>query len=71
MEKIINNIVKVSFGTDFINEVDKTLRFLEDKGLILSIEKNNGIDCINYVIEFKDAEAAFLFGRTRPQLKII
>ena len=68
MEKFDNKI-EVSYGTDFIEEVDKTLDNLKKNGLILSVVKSDGIDCIKYVIEFKNAEGAFLFGRSRPQLK--
>lgn len=68
MEKFENKI-KVSYGTDFIEEVDKTLDNLKDHKLVLSVEKINGVDCINYLIEFKNAEGAFLFGLSRPQLK--
>lgn len=71
MEKLINNKIDVSYGTDFINEVDKTLALLTNHELILSVEKNEVVDGFNYVIEFKNAEAAFLFGRTRPQIKIV
>ncbi len=67
----LENKLEVTFGTDFVKEVDKTLKFLEEKGLVLSIEKNNGVDCVNYIIEFKNAEGSFLFGRTRPQIKIV
>lgn len=61
------NKIEVSYGTDFIKEVDETLDNLKRHNLVLSIKKNNGIDCINYIIEFKNAEGAFLFGRSRPQ----
>jgi len=62
------NKIEISFGTDFIDEVDKTLENLKNNGLVLSVEKKNGVDCIKYIIEFKNAEGAFLFGRSRPQL---
>ena len=62
------NKIEVSFGSDMIEQVDKTLNNLKIHKLVLSVEKNNGIDCIKYIIEFKNAEAAFLFGRSRPQI---
>ncbi len=68
MEKF-NNKIEVSYGTDFIEEVDKTLDNLKSNELILSIEKTNGIDCVKYIIEFKNAEGAFLFGLSRLQLR--
>jgi len=68
MEKFENK-VEVSYGTDFIKEVDETLENLKKHELVLSVEKKNGVDCIKYIIEFKNAEGAFLFGRSRPQLK--
>jgi hypothetical protein len=68
MEKFENKI-EVSYGTNFVKEVDRTLDNLKNHNLVLSVEKNNGVDCIKYIIEFKDAEAAFLFGLSRPQIK--
>lgn len=62
------NKIEVSFGTDLIEQVDKTLNNLKVHKLVLSVEKSNGVDCIKYIIEFENAEAAFLFGRTRPQI---
>lgn len=64
------NKIEVSFGNDFTNEVDETLENLKKHELILSIEKNEVVDGIKYFIEFKNAEGAFLFGRSRPQIKI-
>lgn len=68
MEKFENKI-EVSYGTDFVKEVDKTLDNLKKHNLISSIEKTDVVDGIKYIIEFKNAEGAFLFGRSRPQLK--
>ena len=69
MEKF-DNTIEVSFGTDFVKEVDKTLDRLTDHGLVLSVSKKNGVDCIKYTIAFKNAEGAFMFGKTRcSQLK--
>lgn len=68
MEKFDNKI-EVSYGTDFIKEVDRTLNNLKRNELVLSVDKKNGVDCVKYIIEFKNAEGAFLFGLTRPQLK--
>ena len=64
-----DNTIEVDFGTDFISEVDKTLSSLANHGLVLSVFKKEGVDCIKYTITFLNAEGAFMFGRTRPQLK--
>lgn len=63
-------ILTVSMGTDFEEEVDRTLDFLESQGLIIDMKKSNGIDCKQYSIEFNSAEGAFLFGKSRPQMKL-
>ena len=63
-------ILTVTFGTEFVEEIDETLDMFKKYRLVLDISKTEGIDCINYKIEFVDIEAAFLFGKTRPQLKL-
>mgnify|MGYP006393883007 CR=1 FL=1 len=55
---------------DFIKEVDRTLDNLKNHKLVLSVEKNNGVDCVKYTIKFSSAEGAFMFGLSRPQIKI-
>lgn len=65
-----NNTIEVSYGTDFIKEVDRTLNNLKRNELVLSVEKNNGVDCVKYTIKFSSAEGAFMFGLSRPQIKI-
>jgi len=66
-----NNKIEVSYGTDFVLDVDKTLEKLKNNQLVLSINKTSGVDCVKYVIEFKNAESAFMFGLSRPQNNIL
>lgn len=63
-------MVEVSYGTDIIEEVDETLNKLKRQGLVRYFSKFEKVDSFKYRIEFMNAEGAFLFGRTRPQMKI-
>ena len=63
-------LVEVSFGTDFIKEVDETLNKLKSHGLVRRFNKEESVDSFKYIIDFTNAEGAFLFGKTRPQMKI-
>lgn len=65
-----NNTLEVSYGTDFIKEVDNSLEILMNNNLVLSIQKLDVVDGIKYTIEFSNVEGAFLFGLSRPQIKI-
>ena len=58
--------VVVTYGTDLISEIEKTLDTLATKGLV-SYTKQPKIDSYEYQIEFFNAETAFLFGLSRPQ----
>ena len=62
--------VYVSYGTDFVEEIDSTLAHLSKHNFVKDIEKTPGVNSINYLITFNNAEGAFLFGRSRPQLKL-
>jgi len=62
--------VNVSIGTDFEVEIDDTLNFLKRHKLVKKVDKSPGVDCCNYLITFANAEGAFLFGKTRPQIKL-
>ena len=62
--------VNVSYGTIYEYEVDETLKELKKHNLVKKVDKTPGVDCFNYLITFVNAEGAFLFGKTRPQLKL-
>ena len=66
-----NHKLVVSFGTDFIKDVDKTLDNLKDSGYIKKVNKKSGVDCFEYEIVFSNIDGVFLFGKSRPQQKLI
>ena len=67
----VDKILTVTFGTDFEKEVDDTLERLNREKLVVDIKKSSGTgDSIKYKITFTNVEGAFLFGKSRPQLKI-
>jgi len=64
--------LKAIFGTEFVEEVDKTLGKLKAHQLVYKVFKRKipNQDAFTYIICFTSIDGIYLFGKTRPQQKI-